>query len=91
MEGQSAEKFLTVSSLRDKKKSSEDLAQHPAASSGRQMTFYSLKKLYQDGFCGMEAATKPLFQKGNRVPGKTLKVMERPPESRPEYNGSIMR
>ena len=59
--------FLRVSSLRDRRKSSKDLAQHLAASSGCQVDPSTVQRsLIRNGLCGRVAA-KPLFQKGNWV------------------------
>ena len=59
------------SSLRDRRKSSKDLAhlaQHLAASSGCQVDPSTVwRSLIRNGLCGRVAAKKPLFQKGNRV------------------------
>ena len=61
----SDEKF--VFSLRDRRKSSKDLAQHLAASSGWQVDPSTVRRsLISNGLCGRLAAEKPLFQKGNR-------------------------
>uniref|UniRef100_A0A3Q3JX60 Uncharacterized protein n=1 Tax=Monopterus albus TaxID=43700 RepID=A0A3Q3JX60_MONAL len=61
------EKFLNVSSLRDRKKFSKDLAQHLAASSGCQVDPSTVQRSsVRNNPCGKTAAKKPLFQKRDR-------------------------
>ena len=59
-------KFLRVYSLRDRRKSSKDLAQHLAASSGCQDSTVQ-RSLIRNGLCGRVAAKKPFSRKGNKV------------------------
>lgn len=64
----SEETFLRVSSLRDQKKSSKDLAQHLPASSGYQVDPSNIwKGLIRNGLCGRVVAKIPLFREGNRI------------------------
>ena len=60
----SDEKFLRVSSLRGQKKSSKDLAQHLAVSSGCQVDPSTFRRsLIRNGLCGRVAAKKPSSQR----------------------------
>lgn len=64
----SDEKFLRVSSLRDRTKSSKDLAQLLAASLGCRVDPSTVRRsLIRNGLHGRVAAKKPCSQKGNRV------------------------
>ena len=63
----SDEQFFKVTSLADRKKSSKDLAQHLADSSGPKVDPSTVRRsLITNGLNGHAAATKPFIWKGNR-------------------------
>ena len=63
----SDEQFLKVTSSRDRKKSTKDLAQHLTHSSGPKVNSSTRRRsLIRNSFNGRVAATKPFIRKGNR-------------------------